>query len=175
MEFDLTAFVTGNPLGNTAGLMDSDKTARNTAFFNACRQGFLAEAQSLLESGADLNTDRTGITALLSAVVGRHRDVALWLLDSGAEANCHNEYGWSGLHEAIRQNDVELTRAFLDKGALITRQPKRSGETPLMVACKQGNEEIGRMLLSKGANAKALDNGRNTALHYAAANGEAGL
>jgi uncharacterized protein len=161
--------------GGTSGLLDDEKLTRNTEFFTACRIGNQEEAARLLAQGADLDTQRTDMTALFIATQQKHRELALWLLEQGADANCRNQFGWTGLHEAISQEDEELVRAYLDATALATRAVDRTKETPLITACKKGNEAIARLLMAKGVSVKPVDREGNTALHYAAHNGETSL
>jgi|SRR5476651_785851 len=157
-----------------SGMFDDKQATLNLNFFTACRLGNLEEAKQLLADGAEIDNEKTDQTPLFAATTSNRREVSLWLLANGADANCHNQQGWSGLHHAVQTGDVELTAAYLAASALVTRQ-SRKGETPLIVACQQGNEEIARLLLARGANVKAMDKQRNTSLHYAAANGEMAL
>ncbi len=60
-------------------------------------------------------------------------------------------------------------KTLLDAGVMIDA-PDHGGRTALMIAVKEGCEGMARMLLEKGANARAVDGHGNTALHYAAEN-----
>lgn len=107
----------------------------------AAYNGNLAQAQTLVSHGADVNRhDRWGWTPLLWAVYYRHNAVARFLLENGADPNIPTagEYG-----------------------------TVRRGSTPLIVAAYYGYAPAVRLLLEHGADpGKANDYGF-TALMYA--------
>lgn len=60
------------------------------------------------------------------------------LLEAGADPNVRGRYGYTVLHEAVRNEDSTLTQALLDAGA----DPKErddDGKTPLDFAEDAGN------------------------------------
>jgi len=108
-----------------------------TAFMLAAQAGDLESVKLLLEAGADVNesTPEYG-SALVLAVVNGNEDVALYLLDNGADPNITDSYGMTPLHWAIQEGlarlygmpsrtdkfwiypqSVRLVKALLDKGA----------------------------------------------------------
>lgn len=55
------------------------------------------------------------------------------------------------LHSAAESNSFELVKYLVDKKVDINRRT-HSGQTPIMVACANGNLEIVEYLYEKGAN-----------------------
>ena len=71
-------------------------------------------------SGADPGAVGTGWmtgTALHSAVSARHPNVVAALLDRGADPNARQAGGWTPLHGAAHNGDVETTELLLAHGA----------------------------------------------------------
>jgi ankyrin repeat protein len=108
-----------------------------TALMMAAQAGHLESVKLLLAAGADVNesTPEYG-SALVLAVVNGNEDVALYLLEQGADPNFTDGYGMTPLHWAVQEglarlygmpsrtdrfwiipNSPRLIKALLDKGA----------------------------------------------------------
>jgi ankyrin repeat protein len=73
-----------------------------TALMYAARQGSLAAARALAESGADLNlADPDGTTALELAILNGHFDTAGMLAEKGADPNIADSTGMAALYAAV--------------------------------------------------------------------------
>jgi ankyrin repeat protein len=88
-----------------------------TAFF-----GRLEAAALLVDRGANLeapsrNPRFPSVRPLHSAIAGNQPEVALLLLERGADPNARANGGWTPLHFAATSGDVELCRALLTRGA----------------------------------------------------------
>lgn len=70
------------------------------------------------------------------------------------------------LNAAIRNSDVELVRAILDRGASATRA-EQYGTTPLHHAAEAGSIELCELLIARGADVRAPDDWKSTPLHNA--------
>ena len=71
------------------------------------------------------------------------------------------------LVNAVKQNDTELARKLIAKGADVN-QKDSSGNSLLIISSANGNAEIVQLLLSSGASLDAVDANMNaTALHAA--------
>jgi ankyrin repeat protein len=73
-----------------------------TALMYAARQGSLAAARALAESGAELNlVDPDGTTALELAILNGHFDTAGMLAEKGADPNIADATGMAALYAAV--------------------------------------------------------------------------
>ncbi len=123
----------------------------------------LAEIKELLAMGIDINSrDKNGESLLYDALFFKRDEIAIFLIEKGADANAKNDYGSTPLHW-IR--NAEITKLLLDAGADVNVKTK-NGRTPLHNA---RNAESIKLLLDAGADIDARDsvNGE-TPLHQAA-------
>src|SRR5260370_4288179 len=77
-------------------------------------------AEVLLAQGADVHArSRTAMqnTPLHAAAAGRHSGIVAVLLAVGADANARQHGGWTALHAAAQNGDVETATLLLDHGA----------------------------------------------------------
>jgi ankyrin repeat protein len=84
----------------------------------------------LIDAGADVNArNELGQTAL-EVVVPWYPEVAKLLIDAGADVNLRSRNSDHLIFEAIRANDANLVKLFIDAGAVLNEKNSR-GETPL--------------------------------------------
>ncbi|XP_007528009.2 ankyrin repeat and SOCS box protein 3 isoform X1 [Erinaceus europaeus] len=138
----------------------------------AASQGHWKIVQILLEAGADPNiTTSEETTPLFLAVENGQIDVLRLLLRHGANVNgSHSMCGWNSLHQATFQENAEIIRLLLKKGANKECQDD-FGITPLFVAAQYGNLESLRVLISSGANVNCQALDKATPLFIAAQEG----
>jgi len=88
----------------------------------AARRGQLAEVKKLLEAGAPLEwKNQYGSTPLFMAVFNRHAEVALLLLEKGANPNVTDTFYKSSLIDgALQKQLTEVVKAVLAKGVTLT-------------------------------------------------------
>jgi ankyrin repeat protein len=134
---------TGSPFADRIGRAKVERRARAratgglAALHFAARNGQLAAARALVESGADLNqpTETDHSTPLVVAASNGHYELARFLLDSGADPKRANDDGLTPLYATIETryaptswsptrktdqenvNHLELMAALLDRGA----------------------------------------------------------
>ena len=109
----------------------------------ACASGDVDEARLLLAGGTGANiTDPHGALALVIACSRGHLEVADLLLENGADPNFKIEDGyWTRLKALFGKSQGNP-------------EPRN---IPLLVAISEGNEQIVKLLLDKGAEVEALD------------------
>lgn len=86
-------------------------------------------------------TDPPGSTALYSACLSGHLDVANLLLHNGAIAAAADVNGWTALHGAAAAGQFEAARLLISMGA-DTHATDRLGLTASAVAAAHGHEEL---------------------------------
>ncbi|MBD8631743.1 ankyrin repeat domain-containing protein [Oxalobacteraceae sp. CFBP 8755] len=120
----------------------------------AIREGSTAVVQDLLaHPGTDLERKAVnGNTALMMAAFKRDGDTVRALLDKGAKVN---QPGWTALHYAAASGDAAIAQLLIERGAQVNAlSPRPSGAvSPLMMAAREGQDAMVRLLLAKGADA----------------------
>jgi len=143
-------------------------TAGDTALMMAARTGASDALRVLVEAGANVNARETwgGTTALMWAVSEGHAAAAKLLIDSGADVNA-------------RSNFVAAAngRGFEGRTPLANRTDAKSEEfasgwlTPLMLAAREGDVDVARVLVTSRADVDAGAGDGKTALSMAIFNG----
>src|SRR5262249_39196197 len=129
--------------------------SKAAAWMEAIREGDVAAFKKYLAEERDSVNLRGpgGSTALMYAAL--YGDVAYVraLLDAGAEPNIRNYAGATALMWAI--GDAEKVRLLLDRGADVNARSDE-GRTPLaMAAGQRDSAAVVKLLLDRGANARA--------------------
>ena len=153
----------------------------------------------LVEAGADINaTDNEGKTALIYTLAEQRTETAKYLIEKGADVNIADNSGHKAidyatafglrdiiallgnadtsdvagntpLHQAVYNGQTEVVRTLANQQNV--NAVNDGGETPLLIACMQGNLAVVNILLRAGADTKLRLLNGNTALHYAASQG----
>ena len=176
---------------------------RFTPLLFAAQQGNIEAAQLLLSAGADVNESApdgiggntnartrfvrgTDSHALLVAIDSRHSEMALFLLDGGADPH-HAGAGRTPLHSAVQHQMPEVVSALLRLGAnpdvrlerslpFVSRRinqdngltPTVVGATPFLLAASFGDLESMRFLVEGGADPTLTTEDGTNALMVAA-------
>jgi ankyrin repeat protein len=139
-----------------------------------CNDQPLWKIQNLVKAGADLEA-RVGAnryTALLWALTGdKHVDVALYLMDAGADPYAFNGLGNALTYAACFGRDQRKLEGLLERKVLPDR-PDGSGKTPLMHAAELGIGWAAEMLIRNGADLYLKDKDGLSAYDYAHKKGE---
>jgi ankyrin repeat protein len=129
--------------------------SRPPDFFEACALGDTSRAAELLSADRQIieQYSADGFTALGLASFFGHRDVALLLLDTGADPKraSRNALRVSPLHSAVSAGHGAIAALLLERGADPDLE-EANGMTPLHTAAGTGNREIVTLLLHAGAN-----------------------
>lgn len=118
-----------------------------TALHLAVYAGQEETARVLIKGGADVNVRSTGSIArvppLGTAAFVRSVRLARLLLDAGADVNGQGAEGFTALHSAAQNGDVELARELLARGADAELRTA-TGKIPADLAA---NEELRGLLV----------------------------
>ena len=158
-----------------------------TPLLFAVREGKIDTVQALLKAGADVNetwkagrgTGVSGISAMVLAVANAHYELAVMLLDAGADPNAAAQ-GWTALHQITwvrkpgkgdndpapegsgKLSSLDMVRKLVAKGANVNARMTRSGNvgrtsmnmigaTPFMMAARAADAPLMRLLVELGA------------------------
>ena len=177
-------------------------TNQFTALLFAAQQGNLDAARLLLSAGADVNDAapegiggntnartrfiaETDAAALLVAIDSLHEEMALFLLERGADPN-HAGAGRTALHAAVQHTMPTAVSALLARGAdpnarlerrlpFVSRRitqghgltPSVIGSTPFFLAASFGDLETMHLLIDTGADPMLPTDDGTTALMVA--------
>jgi ankyrin repeat protein len=166
-----------------------------TPLLYAVMAGNLDAVRALLDAGANVDeAGPDGVTAVMLALTKRHEEIALYLLDQGADPHSA-ETGYSALHLASATGHFAVAEALLARGSdpnLRVERPHRLttafeigvfqspgsgrltqiGSTPFIVAAKSADARIMRLLAASGADPLLTTNDGTTALMMAAGLGK---
>jgi ankyrin repeat protein len=156
----------------TVVLSAQDAGSPSDAFYSAIRANNLSALRSLLARGAEPNVadPRGGSTPLMhAAAVGSVESMKL-LLDHKASVNAANAAGLTALMMSV--TDIDKVRLLLAAGADVNVATKRGRTALMLAAASDGSAPIVRLLMARGADPKAVDVGKGTALHQAVRGGD---
>ena len=166
-----------------------------TPLLHAIVAGDLDTVRVLLAAGANVDEAAPdGVTALMLALIKRHEEMALFLLDQGADPN-PADTGFTALHLASATGHFTVAQALLARGSdpnLRVERPQRLtnafeigvfqspgsgrltqiGSTPFIVAAKSADARMMRLLAASGADPRLTTNDGTTALMLAAGLGK---
>lgn len=146
------------------------------SFSDVVKDGTPGEISIAIKKGADVNEKTgTGETPLICAIRYNKNpyETAMLLIESGADVNGTDSIGTTPLHAAVIIPDgdqaLKLIRTLIERGAKVNVHGSYDSVTPLMPASTRSKDyQIAEFLISKGADVKAENIRKETALHYAA-------
>jgi uncharacterized protein len=115
--------------------------------------GHFSMVKYLFEKGGDVTaaaTNGTGYNALTGAVASGHKQIAIWLLENGADANYRYGAGYSPLLTAAASGHLEIVEALLIRGADIHAKTN-DGKSAVAIAEERKHPEAAAFLRSRGA------------------------
>jgi ankyrin repeat protein len=145
-----------------------------TALMTAARSGKVDAVTLLLDRGANVNAKDTvhAQTALMWAVLENHADVVKLLVARSADINAHTNV-------TMPKGEYVPARAGGASGNGIIRQralpTADGGMTPLLFAVRDGNVDMTRLLLDRGADLSQTSGNHTTPLLIALLNGQVAL
>lgn len=128
----------------------------------AAGAGDLPKVKELVAAKAKLDgRGQHGYTPLTAAISGDHLDVALYLIEQGADVSREDKNGTDPLRWAAirsewvkKHQNVTLAAVLLDKGAAVDTRDK-DGFTPLIWAANRGAVKLVELLIARGADVNA--------------------
>ncbi|PSN45791.1 hypothetical protein C0J52_10757 [Blattella germanica] len=151
-----------------------DKSGNNVMHYVALRN-IVCLVKLLLESGCEIDiSNGEGVTPLMRAVAMGNKEVAITLLQYGANPHAKDKSGSCVMHYAVERNIPELIETLMNFKCDVNCS-NTEGVTPLMKAATFGREEVVVKLLHLGAKADAKDKFGNSVMHYVAVRNVPGL
>ncbi|MEI6056192.1 MAG: ankyrin repeat domain-containing protein [Lentisphaerota bacterium] len=124
----------------------------------------------LLDHGADVNLASYWETPIGVASYNGFDKIAELLIKSGADVNTLAKDGMTPLTNAIITKRPTMVELLLNSGANPNYELPDTGETPLIIAARYGNNKIVELLVADGANLNSKDDGKMSALDWAITN-----
>ncbi|MEE6480978.1 hypothetical protein FKM82_012721 [Ascaphus truei] len=140
---------------------------RSTLLHQAAAQGNVTLLSMLLnEEGLDIhNLCKDGHSALYSAAENGHTDCVKLLLTSGAHVDATVSQGFTALCTAAAQGHSKCAEVLIAYNADINHVD--GGQTPLYLACNNGNYQCVKLLLEARADRSITTNDGCTPIHAA--------
>jgi ankyrin repeat protein len=107
----------------------------------------------LFEKGADLTavaTNGTGYNALTGAVASGREEIAIWLLENGADSNYRYGPGYTPLLTAAANGHLNIVKDLLVHGADLHAKAN-DGRNAIAIAEERKHSDVVEFLRSKGA------------------------
>jgi len=140
------------------------------------KTGDLEKVKDLLKNfpGFIDSVDEVGYTPLHWALIRAKWNVAVYLIEGGANLNIQGIEGGTPLHCAANQDNTEIIQLLIKRGAEI--EVKNAwGNSPLCLASERGCEKTVKALIALGANVHTASDEGWTPLHYACQGGHSGV
>jgi ankyrin repeat protein len=152
-----------------------------TALMSAAGTGNVAAIKALLTHGAGVNARESskGQTALMWAAAEGHAAAVRMLIESGAEVDARSKGKFTPLLFAVRRGAIDVVRVLLAAGVDVNETvqgaafstgvagPTEDSTSVLGLAIVNGQFDIAKLLLEKGANPNVPDS-RGSLLHATA-------
>uniref|UniRef100_A0A672ZP70 Uncharacterized protein n=1 Tax=Sphaeramia orbicularis TaxID=375764 RepID=A0A672ZP70_9TELE len=126
-------------------------------------------AEALVPLLSNVNvSDRAGRTALHHAAFSGHLEVTL----KKSEVACKDKKSYTPLHAAASSGMISVVKYLLDLGVdacSLINEPNAYGNTPLHVACYNGQDVVVNELIECGANVNQVNEKGFAPLHFTAA------
>jgi len=124
--------------------------APDISIHEAIKEGDIQAVKQHLATGTDVNAkDKRGGTALYSAAVVGHNEIAELLINKGADVRVKNKASFTPLHEGAYNGHKEIVELLITSGADVNAM-KTDGMTPLDMASMNSHNEIADLLRKHG-------------------------
>jgi len=149
-------------------LKDMGVSFTTESFVKAVEDGWIEAVEQFLRAGFSANLeDDKGVPLICLATRHKHRLVVKRLIQAGASVNAvSRDRGNSALMDAAAEGALDILEDLINAGADLNIKSK-SGQTALILAVGQQNEEIAARLIKAGASIDEEDNLGMSAGKYA--------
>lgn len=140
----------------------------------SAREGDLPGVTRALEQGADIETTEPigGLTPLIIASNNGFTEIAVYLIDAGADVNAKSRQGITPLIAAAMNGHADMVALLATKITNLDQLSEMQYQSnALHLAARDGHTAVIEVLLKAGADVNALEGTDSTALMYAAYNG----
>ena len=159
-------------LGSNLNLFDGNQYY---PIHHAVLNGALEIVQLILEKGFDINKAPRGLSPLWMATAGQQDEVALYLIQQGANTDIPTDIGdETPLFAALTKSSLEVIKALIDAGNNLNHV-SNNGRTPLMLAVQHKKEEIFHSLLDRDVDVNVRDQEGQSAIYFATNEGQADM
>lgn len=170
--------VGGRANGSYARFISRFRDSYPSPLFYASLWGCVETMRFLIDKGEDINHVGGLYGSPMKAAAAHGHQVALdLLLEKGADINADGGQFGTALITACNRGNSDIVATLLQHDANVDQSGGWSRQTPLVAASKGGNRKISetilRQLLKAGAKTDGVDELGQTALHHAAAEGDA--
>ncbi|KAF5306570.1 hypothetical protein FQR65_LT07297 [Abscondita terminalis] len=175
-DVGMTAFIYACKIGNIelvkkmrplVANIDLQNNHGETALHVSVANNHLDVARFLVDEGADVNaTDENVVTPYYLACKLGAVDFVEKLLPLVEDVNLQNILGGTALHVCLENEDIEIARFLIEKGADLNLSDD-SNMTPFLYLCKYGEIEL---IENMQANVNLQDTSGSTGLHLALEN-----
>lgn len=116
----------------------------------------IEEIKSMLKNGTDINEkdDEFGATPLHRAITRGHNEIALFLIEQGADTTLQDKEGYTPLHYTAEYGNIIVAKAILEKNTASLHMENKYCERPLYRAVRNAKKEpfpMVTLFLEKGA------------------------
>ncbi|XP_077288006.1 uncharacterized protein LOC143912590 [Arctopsyche grandis] len=141
---------------------------RDDLLFQAIIRQEFNTVETLLNDGAKFTVcDRDGNTVLILTSQQRQIGVLQLLIDHGCNVNETNAGGWTALHYAVNNGDLDTASVLINNNADVNLRTVFGRNSALHIAATKGYDNIVAALLSANAKVKLKNGTRRTPLHVA--------
>ncbi|KTD75058.1 ankyrin repeat domain-containing protein [Legionella waltersii] len=118
------------------------QTNQYTPFLLACHFGQLEMAKFLYMEGAENERDFNDNTPLMVASYNGHTKVVEWLLTLNLDINATNTHGDSALSIALHYKQTDTTKLLLSQEHIVTNKANAMGYDPITLAVVYGDRSL---------------------------------
>ena len=149
-----------------------DKTGY-TAVHCAAQKGNLDVLKLLKESGANIHAQtESGDNVIMLASPGTGDcDTVKWLIEQGVDVNHCNKTGYTAVHCAAQEGNLDVLKLLKESGANIHEQSKRGENSIMLASFGTGNCDTVKWMIEQGIDMSHCCKNGCTAVHFAAVGG----